>query len=130
MDPDDYIPLCKAMGWPEWQPALFFIERLVRRSVVRNPEKAWWIERRTDAAKEWRSKYWVCPHVALCILERWAREKLYEAGYYIAPSDAAYELFTVDRDEWMESMEAQETEADAQIAALKTLCKETDDGEA
>ena len=121
MNPEDYIPLCEALGWPEWggvrlRKRLRYDHRRWQIEVVSPLERASWTT--TEA------------FIALCILERWAREKLYEAGYYIAPSDAAYELFTVDRDEWVESMEAQETEADAQIAALKTLCKETDDGDA
>ena len=120
MTPDDYIPLCEKLGWPEWVDG--DRERLFH-------SKAWRIEWQPGEAcgpktDDWRWRYydWVAAHVALCILEKWARETLEERGM-------TRTLHYVDgrtRDVmWKDSqiVAVGDTEAEAQIAALKTLCK-------
>ena len=126
--PEDYIPLCEKLGWPEWaneEEGVQFHERLKPWPGQRSHK--WWIEWAVGNSV-WHRQSHACPHVALCILEKWAREKLEEAGM-------TRTLHYVDgrtRDVvWKDSqiVAVGDTEAEAQIAALKTLCKENNDGD-
>ena len=143
MTPEDYIPLCDALDWPEWGDE----EEGYLEGLGYSRSTGWWLEWNDSAGDRQRGEQ-VAPHVALCILEKWFREKLDKRRIRIYRDDDPTSywasrlvehgpdlMLTVDG-RWVEQAPGQwsatasfPTEAEAQIAALKTL-KETDDGEA
>ena len=135
MGPNDYIPFCEQLGWPEWK-----IDSSLFRLFWDRTCAVWkyQIHGRPNS-KVWYDDDAVFDHVGLCIMEKWAREKFIKAGinilllgetWYGDRMGGAY--LTKNGWEyvgWDEALRFK-TEHEANMAALKTLCKETDDGEA
>jgi len=140
MGPDDYIPICDALGeWPEWRNDDEGLQERLK-PWTRQASHKWWFEW-MDGNCKWHRGMQLAPHVALCILEKWFREKLTKAGisiirrgttYYCTRDGGAY--LALDGTGWHFWGDGNatrfDTYAEAQLAAGKTLCKETDDGEA
>ena len=144
MTPDDYIPLCEKLGWPEWT------QDGLRMRLVYYALEGVWVDELWGGppAGIWHEESLFCAHVALCILEKWAREKLAQCGLRVLMDDITegrcrwsvsrwgpFGFLHKDGRTWVDCYNSTDvgdwpTEAEAQIAALKTLCKETDDGEA
>ena len=138
MGPDDYVPFCEQLGWPEWKidGSLFrlFWNRtcaMWKYQIHGRPSSNIWHD--DDDA--------VCDHVALCILEKWAREKFIKAGiniiqlgetWYAEKMGGGY--LALDGTEWRfwgwNNATRFSTYHAAAVAVLKTICKETDDGKA